>query len=391
MLSILFVDDEPRILEGIQRMLRPMRGEWSMRFVASGPAALEELARAPAEVVVSDMRMPGMSGADVLEQVRQRWPDAVRIVLSGQADEGLVARVVHCAHQFLGKPCEPEALKATIRRACALRAMVADPALRRLAGGIDALPSVPALYHELMAIMADPAAAIADAAAVVGRDPAMSAKLIQVVNSGFFGLRRKVTLTVDAATLLGMDALRALVLGEHAFKSMTGESTLADELWRHSSAVAGACRAIARAESASKSIADQAFMAGMLHDVGQTLLETRVGTTYAALVHQTRAHDIRLDTAEQALLKASHGPLGGYLLGLWGLADDIVEAVAHHHEPSRAGSAVFGPLAIVHVADALLDAGAGGRLDGAYLASIGVAARVPDWTSLVETGRAGSP
>jgi HD-like signal output (HDOD) protein/ActR/RegA family two-component response regulator len=380
-LSILFVDDEPRILEGIRRMLRGMGGEWEMRFVEGGAAALAELARAPSDVVVSDMRMPGMSGADLLEQIKERWPETVRIVLSGQADQELATRTVRCAHQFLGKPCAPDVLRATILRSYGVRALVSDPGLRRLAGGVDALPSLPAIYEELMAVVRDPNAAIADAAAVVARDPAMSAKLLQVVNSAFFGLRRQVSRPGDAASLLGFEALRALVLTAHAFRTLPA-SELADERWRNAMAVAAATRAIARAEAVPPAIAEQAVMAGMLHDVGQILLEARMPEQYPHLVRQVRLRGIRIEAAEEALLGSSHGPFGAYLLGLWGLADEIVEAVAHHHAPARAPVPAFGALALVHAAEALVGDGEV-ELDAAYLAQIGKDGRIDAWRAAI--------
>ncbi|MBA3848002.1 MAG: HDOD domain-containing protein [Planctomycetes bacterium] len=389
-LAVLFVDDEPRILEGIGRMLRGMRDLWDMRFANDGAAALRELERAPANVVVTDMRMPGMTGADLLEQVKSRWPETVRIVLSGQTDRALVNRVVQCAHQCLGKPCAPDLLRSTIERSCALRALVADPAIRRLAGAVEALPSVPAVYDDLMAVIADENASVADAAAIVARDPAMSAKLLQVVNSAFFGLGRKISHPGDAATLLGFDALRALVLTANAFQSLSAGSALADELWRHAMEVSGACRLIARAERLDRSLADHAFMAGMLHDAGQLLYEQRMPGTYAHLVRASRDRGVRLDAAEEALLHVSHASLGGYLLSLWGLPDAIIEAVAFHHSPLRGPVPALGALAILHVADGLVEDPSGASLDTAYLAAVGTSDRVPAWTAAIAEAKAGA-
>ena len=102
---ILFVDDEPLVLQGLQRMLRPMRNEWEMAFVESGRRALEEMATLPFQVVVSDMRMPGMNGAQFLSHVQELYPRTVRLILSGHADKDLIMKCVGTAHQFLAKPC----------------------------------------------------------------------------------------------------------------------------------------------------------------------------------------------------------------------------------------------------------------------------------------------
>ena len=113
---ILFVDDEILVLQGLQRLLRSMRHEWEMDFVTSGAAALERMATKPVDVVVADMRMPGMNGAELLCEIMKRHPQTVRLILSGQADEELVMKCVGITHQYLSKPCEPEALKAAVNR-----------------------------------------------------------------------------------------------------------------------------------------------------------------------------------------------------------------------------------------------------------------------------------
>ena len=98
MRRVLFVDDEPKILEGLQRMLRSMRHEWEMEFALGGPSAMEALNSRPFDVVVTDMRMPGMDGAMLLSQVRGLHPQIVRIVLSGHSDQELVLSSVGPAH-----------------------------------------------------------------------------------------------------------------------------------------------------------------------------------------------------------------------------------------------------------------------------------------------------
>ena len=135
MINILFVDDESNILQGLQRMLRPMRHDWQMYFAESGADALALLAENPIDVVISDMRMPRMDGAQLLHDIRDRYPQIVRIILSGYSEKEMIVRSVHSAHQYLMKPCDPEILRETISRACALRDLLADENLRRFVDG----------------------------------------------------------------------------------------------------------------------------------------------------------------------------------------------------------------------------------------------------------------
>ncbi len=114
MKRVLFVDDEPKVLAGLQRMLRPLRHEWRMTFAAGGAEALAMLERGPFDVLVTDMRMPGIDGPQLLEEVRRRFPHVLRIALTGQYHGDAVQRSAALAHYHLAKPCDPDMLKEAI-------------------------------------------------------------------------------------------------------------------------------------------------------------------------------------------------------------------------------------------------------------------------------------
>ena len=111
---ILFVDDESMVLSGLQRSLRLMRSEWEMVFAPGGNEALAAMDLQPFDIIVTDMRMPGMDGAQLLEEVQRRSPQTLRMVLSGQSDRETILRSVNPAHQFISKPCEGEELKSQV-------------------------------------------------------------------------------------------------------------------------------------------------------------------------------------------------------------------------------------------------------------------------------------
>jgi DNA-binding NtrC family response regulator len=115
---ILFVDDDENILSALQRTLRPMSAEWEVACATSGAEALKILEERPIDIVVSDMRMAGMNGDELLREVRIRYPSLVRISFSGQMDEELAAGTVH---RILPKPIDGETLKLTMSWACDLR------------------------------------------------------------------------------------------------------------------------------------------------------------------------------------------------------------------------------------------------------------------------------
>src|SRR5437870_1863054 len=114
---VLFVDDDQALLDGLRRVLRSERQIWDMTFVADSTEALNIISQQCFDVVVSDMRMPNLNGAQLLSEVKKICPISVRIILSGQADLDLIVEAVASAHQFLSKPCETNDLRSTIRRA----------------------------------------------------------------------------------------------------------------------------------------------------------------------------------------------------------------------------------------------------------------------------------
>ncbi len=394
MLKVMFVDDESRVLQGLQRMLRPLRETWDMQFFESGEAALQAMAASPVDVVVSDMRMPSMSGAELLTRVMRQFPSTVRIILSGQADKELVHKTIGPTHQYLSKPCDADTLKATVDRAAKLRHLLGNDRLRLLTGRMDSLPSLPALYLQLVELLQNPNATLQKVGELVAQDLGMSIKLLQLVNSAFFGLRRNVSNPSEAVNLLGVETIQSLVLSVHAFNQLNAEHLAnfsLESVWQHSMAVAGLAKRIALSEGLSKTQGEEAHMAGMLHDIGRVVLATNIPEDYAKVLAMAKTQDRSLIACEMELLGATHAEVGAYLLGLWGIADPIVEAVAYHHTPRECPNHVFCALSAVHVADALhhgmSDSLGCGSIESAYLHDLGFRAHLPAWIKLVDAGK----
>ena len=330
MRHVLFVDDDPEVLSGMRRMLHGLRSAWQMTFVPSGTEALAALAQHPADVVITDMRMPGLDGAALLGEIRSRWPQTVRIVLSGFADDGAALRSIPVAHQFLSKPCDAVTLTAAIRGACQLRDRLARPELRELIGGLGTLPSAPQSFAAITEALTDPQVCLATVGGIVEQDPGCTAKLLQLVNSAFFGLPRAVTQVRQAVSYLGISRVRDVVLAAE-IPSMfpcaaPGLAGIAEDVNTHSVAVASIAR-----ERAGVAHAHDAFIAGILHDVGRLVLATVAPEQYAPIERARRA-GADLTTLETELLGAGHAEVGAYLLRLWGLPFGLIDAVARHHD-----------------------------------------------------------
>ena len=352
--TILFVDDEPNILSGLKRMLRSMRKTMNFQFAEDGPAALEIMASEKVDVVISDMRMPGMDGATLLTAIQDQYPHAIRIMLTGQADDDSIMRTVGVVHQFLAKPADPDILKQVIQRASALQDLMADERLKKLVSSIDNLPSLPKTYARLQQVLKDPDSGLAEVAEIIEQDLAMSAKVLRLVNSAFFGLYKHIESPFRAVNLLGLDTIKALVLGVGVFsemKSPAGKAFNVNELWSHSMAAAAFAKAIALHESEDKEMIDNAFISGLLHDVGKLLLFSRMPEEYEQAVVEAGETDCTLGKAEHRILGACHGDIGGYLIGLWGLPGQVVESITFHHRLEHYPDISFCPPVIVHAAD----------------------------------------
>lgn len=385
--KVLFVDDEPKVLQALERMLRPMRHEWRMTFVDDPCKAVELLAADTFDVIVADMRMPRMTGAELLERARELQPGMARIVLSGQAERQSALRSIAVAHQFLAKPCEAATLRATLARACQLRALLAQAGLADVVGKLGRLPSLPELYRAISAELAKPDASLKSIAAIIARDVAMTAKLLQLVNSAFFGLGQRVTSVEQAVSYLGIDVIRALVLSNAAFTAFEhDDGGYFAALSRHAELTGALAYEIAR-ERDDNAAPGEALLAGMLHHIGTLVLAARLGKRYRDLWADGNGGQLALVERERAELGYDHGRIGAYLLGLWGLSDPIVEAIAHHDLPRESAFREFAPLTAVHAASALIFEQLGAKamaLDLDYLDAAGCTSRLDYWRASAE-------
>ena len=353
MRRVLFVDDEPRILEGLRRMLRPQRQEWEMAFAPGGEAALALMEASPFDVIVSDMRMPGMDGARLLARVRELYPQVVRIVLSGHTELSTALRVVPVAHQFLAKPCDAAMLRVAIERACHLKGLLNDDTIRRTVGALRDLPSLSSTYNALTLAVTNPDTSLQKIARIVERDVGISAKVLQLVNSAFFGVAYPITNIEHAVVYLGINTLRSLVLSLEVFRVFEPKTHLPgfclEKLQHHAQIAAH----IAARLPVPKHLMDITMVAGMLHDVGKLILAWKFPERFKRLLEEAEEEQCPLHQVEERDYGFSHAEIGAYLLGLWGLPYILVEAVALHHGPNRVPHQRFDAVSAVHAANLL--------------------------------------
>lgn len=377
---VLFVDDEPAILSALENLLYRDRPRWDMVFAVGADRALAEMRRHPFDVVVSDMRMPGLDGAALLDIVRAEFPATVRIILSGHAERESILRALPIMHQYLRKPCEPGLLRAAIARCLDIvRKPTGD--VRALIGRLARLPAPRGVYFELERHAGNPACTIDDVARTIEGDPPVAAKVLQFANSAAFGATRGVTTIADAVAYLGTELVLHLVLMASLFDHAPQPPAIAALLDRlHDGTVRTAT--LVRKLIHDRKDAELAFAAALLHDLGEGVLAVGLPDSYLRLQAAARANHEPLVVAERRELGASHAEVGAYLLGMWGLPQHLVDLVAYHHEPRAAPPALHRVLAVLHVADALIGAHASAAeamIDHALLDELGLAAQLEGW------------
>lgn len=352
---ILFVDDEPNILSGLKRMLRVLHKQMDLHFVESGKDALDFMAETPIDVIVTDMRMPSMDGATLLKHVQQQYPQVLRIILSGHADRDAIFKTVGVAHQYLAKPTSAEALKKVLIRICSMQDIQSNISLKKLVAKIGNLPSIPSVYKELEEKLQSGEYSIDDIAPIIEKDLAMSAKILQLVNSSFFGLFKNIESPSKAVALLGLETIRSLVLNVKIFSKLTSDKqqhcNTIEQIWQHSLGVAVFAKTICKFENQETQTTNNAFIAGMLHDIGKLLFITSDEVDYQRILDLKQKKQCPTHIAEKELLQFDHAEVGGYLTGLWGIDNQIVEAIIYHHRIAAYPSPSFSPALAVHVAD----------------------------------------
>jgi len=338
MRRILFVDNDSGAIQELKKKLGLMCPDWEIEIVISGEEALNLMSGSSFDVLVSDISLQGMDGVELLGAVSERYPKIVRIIHAKPSNPETVLKSTMSVHQFLEKPCCAEVMKNTIERTCKLRDLLKNETLQKIVAGTKNLPSLPDLYNSIILEMQSPEPSLKKVGHIISQDVSMSAKILQLVNSAFFALPRKITDPQQASVFVGIESLKALVLSIHVFSSFTEDAELCEfsltNMWKHCLITGGLARDIARAEKASGKVVEEAMIAGMLHDIGK-LIMLKVPRQYKKAMKLIETTGCDSAEAEYSTMKTSHSELGAYLLGLWGLPGTIVESVAYHHNPSR--------------------------------------------------------
>jgi len=371
-----------------------VRGQWNFFYPNTQTEALELLTRVPMDVMIVDIRFPDQSGIDLLTRTQKALPHVVRIAIAEQKNVVDHLRKSGLAQQFLGKNFDGPGLKSTILRALTLGDLLRHNMLQRLISQVHVLPSLPSLYLQIADELNNPDPTAERVGQIIAQDISLTAKVLQIVNSAYFGLPYQVADPAQATTLLGLEAIRDLVLSIKVFSTFDQLKIRhlgLTRLWHHSVMVGVLSRIVARAITPDKNTNNQSFVAGLLHDIGKLVLAENLPMKYHAAMGLATQKRIELYQAEEEIFGATHAQVGAYLLWLWNLPDPVITATAYHHVPAPLAPNGFSVVTTVHLANTFnyemstsSNKWAVPHLDIAYLTQLGIAHRLDVLRALCE-------
>lgn len=336
--SVLFVDDNESMLRSLARLLTGQQSKWTVLFARSGQEALSILADQACDVVVSDANLPDMTGCMLMDQIRDARPQTLRIILTSRSEDGIVSGLLQSAHQLLSTPCPAERLVNAVQTTCRLRDLYMNRSVRTMIHKMTHLPVVPKIYTDLRAELGKENFTLQAAGDIIAQDMGLTADLLKIVNSSYFSLARRIDSPRQAVTILGVTMLTGLVLHQQLLKTLDPAKYPGfnvERLWAHSLEVARWVRTIAKREGLQGHDVENAFLAGLFHDLGKIVLNEGVPDEYIHVLRKSQTENIPLVAAESAVLGVTHAEIGAYVLGLWDFDHAVVRAIAAHHEPSR--------------------------------------------------------
>lgn len=374
--AALFVDDDPEMRELYRGFGRLLEKHYEVTIAGSGQEGLRLLGGRKYDVIVTDLTMPEMDGLTFLGHAAAAQPDCARIIISGHADRMKIGRCLFIGHRYFDKPCDLTGLAELLIRLTSFRKMICDPKIRRIIGGVGALPGPPETYLKVERILEGGNASVQDIAAEIEQDVAVSAKLIQIVNSAQFGVSQKVVSLAEAIQFVGLESVRSVMLGIQAFagyKDMSGKRGPSGAVWEHSVRTALLARRIARTQKLPQQTINRAFLAGLMHDVGRVIINANAPEELADVETFAKRFGLSAAEGERRYFGATQSHIGAYLLTLWGIDEETVRAVQHHETLSDFQGSDPQAVAALHVAHFVeMDNSQTHPLDVESLAAMGI-------------------
>jgi HD-like signal output (HDOD) protein/CheY-like chemotaxis protein len=337
---IYIVDDEPLIAEMLGQYLTYSCKAWQVRCFTQPGVVIEESRTRKPNVVISDFRMPEMTGTAMLEEIRQIAPESIRVLISGYIHSKALDNRLSSAHQYLAKPFSMPDIRGKIQKALNALEGFQNEKVRHEVLALRTLPALPKIYYQLLATLEDTESSYSQVEAILSKDTAIIAKVLQMANSPLFGGQSRATVTdlLQCITILGTERLKAVVLSHQVFKSYPNipECFYPENITQHRMDTADLAYGFAKAMKLNEEQARDAYVAGLLHDLGRLVLIDNFAPEHEAARQQAKAEGKPLAEMEKSVFQISHADVLGFLVALWGMRDRIAHALTYQDHPWNA-------------------------------------------------------
>ena len=331
---LLFVDTSPQNIAAYSMLFVNNTKEWECRFADSIKTAFDELSYSNFDIVVTDVKMPVLNGVPLLETIAQMYPDIIRVVLIPSLSADYPKHLVKYAHRIIVRPDSYEKLETLVGRIFCLYKTIMHPQAIKFIDGLETIPSLPKVYGDLVAELESPSPSVKKAGALIAADIGMSASILKMVNSAYFGLSERITSPEFAVSLLGLDIVQGLVLTAHLFSAFSCAETKLlhlETIVDHCLITGFLAKEIAKHENLPTSVVDSLHISGILHDIGQLIFASHSPKLYKQVIDIAIKEKRPLFEIERDLFGVIHAEIGAYLLGQWGLPEIVIELIAYHH------------------------------------------------------------
>ncbi len=346
--AILFVDDEKAILNSIRREF--FGSPYKIYVASSGKEALEILEESPIHLIVSDMKMPGMDGYELLKKVKILYPSVIRLILSGFTDEKTVFKSIYnnLAKLFITKPWKKDDFRKAIEDVFKTEELLSNNLTLKFVMEIGKLPTIPSILTKISEVIENDNHNIDEIVELIESDITLSSEVLRIINSSFYGIK---TASVKNAVLsLGLVNLKTIITTAEVFKS--GYDFYNKNLiWEHSNLTNNILIELYN-KILNKKIPDYYSTAGLLHDIGKVAFFKIYNEEYDEL-YKTKGNLSleEINKLEKEKFNVSHEELGGYLLRWWDIPYAIVESALYHHNPMLSSEANRELVSMIHIAD----------------------------------------
>ena len=330
--QVMFVETQGQVLTRLKTSLMGTHADWQILFIADASAALDLISQRKVGIVLANFGMDNAGCEEFFRSLRKKAPEVIRIGLLPDQAKKNVAKSLEYTHGCIAAHCAKSQMESLIARSLTVWEKARrNPRLAELMSNLHTIPTPPAIYFEIRDELESPTGTANTVAAIIAKDPAITAKLLKVANSGFYASPRTIADLVDAITLLGMDLVLALVLSAHLYDQLPIPGLKLDELWKHSIAVATLAKEIASHAQGSRAIISSCAISGLLHDLGQLVFLANMPDTYYSLIRDAGGNETKLLEMELKEFGIGHPEVGALILSLWDLPEEVVQAIANHH------------------------------------------------------------